>query len=559
MKLIALLGWAGSTAWATPEKSDVVLEALELELTRALDELSDEPEPPYFLAMEVVEYSAITLGAEEGGLRASSPSHLRWLDVDLRIGSPELDSTHYLRSSRDGDESAGRSLPIDDDLGTLRREVWREVDRRYQTARNRWAKVQGEEQILVEDEPAPDLSPTPVNDDLQAPARLELDQDRWEQILRDASAQLISSPVVIDGSVTLTAEAETHWFVNSEGTRIRHALHRYRINGTVNTIATDGDELRLSRSWDAHSESGLPSREEVLAGVQEIESRIRTLRDAPEEPPYSGPVILGDRATGVFFHEILGHRVEGHRLKRIDNAQTFRTMLGDDILPPFLSVYDDPTLDRFLETDLRGHYLFDNEGVSAQRADIVVDGELVGFLQSRSPVEPGHVSNGHGRRQRRKSAVTRQGNLIVEASSSVTNEELVEELRELASKRGLEYGLMVDEIQGGFTFTTRGIPNAFTVNVLVGRRVYVDGRPDQLVRGIDLIGTPVETFQDILLAGEAHDVFNGSCGAESGWVPVSAAAPSLLVGTMETQRKTKKQLSPPQLPPPGSVGQEVLQ
>ena len=112
---------------------------------------------------------------------------------------------------------------------------------------------------------------------------------------------------------------------------------------------------------------------------------------------------------------------------------------------------------------------------------------------------------------------------------------------------------MVDEIQGGFTFTTRGIPNAFTVNVLVGRRVFVDGRPDELVRGIDLIGTPVETFQDIIRAGEAHEVFNGSCGAESGWVPVSAVAPDLLITELEIQRSVKAHDRPPILPPPGET------
>ena len=51
-------------------------------------------------------------------------------------------------------------------------------------------------------------------------------------------------------------------------------------------------------------------------------------------------------------------------------------------------------------------------------------------------------------------------------------------------------------------------------------------------------------------------VFNGICGAESGNVPVSAIAPSLLVSEIEVQRKDSSRDRPPYLPPPTS-GQEL--
>jgi TldD protein len=111
------------------------------------------------------------------------------------------------------------------------------------------------------------------------------------------------------------------------------------------------------------------------------------------------------------------------------------------------------------------------------------------------------------------------------------------------------YGLYFEEIEGGFTFTQRFLPNAFSVLPTLVYRVYPDGR-EELVRGVDLIGTPLIAFSKIDAADDDVEVFNGICGAESGWVPVSAVSPGILVSQIETQRKEKSQERPPALPPP---------
>lgn len=202
------------------------------------------------------------------------------------------------------------------------------------------------------------------------------------------------------------------------------------------------------------------------------------------------------------------------------------------------------------EVALNGAYRYDNQGVPAQRVTLVDDGVLRGFLQGRDTTTAADRSNGHGRRQAGKAAVTRQGNLVVSASTTVPEAQLVERLRAAARARGLPYGLWIDRIRGGFTYTERAVPNAFQVDVVVARRVWVDGRPDELVRGIDLIGTPLDAFGSIVAAGDRVEVFNGVCGAESGWVPVSAVSPAMLVAQLETQKKKKGQARPPLLPPP---------
>jgi TldD protein len=550
-------------ALATPPalaQDEPVLDTLASEVDRAMAELGQQDTPPYFLALELTEVHGVDMAAEEGALQGYSPIHQRHIDVDLRVGSPQLDSTHALRSGRGERPSRqGRPVPVGDDTELLRRTAWREIDQRFATARERWAKVASDQQVLVEELPSPDLAPTEPVSSVGPMAVLELDLPAWEGTLRAASAAMADSHVIHDGAVRLTGQAETRWFVSSEGARIRHPSSRYIVQVAVNTVGEDGASLELSRLWSAHSAEGLPSREDLVAEVDALEALITALREAPEQEPYTGPAILSDRAAAVFFHEILGHRLEGHRLKRVDDAQTLRSMVGEPIMPSFLSLYDDPDTQRYAGTDLNGNYAFDSQGVPAQRVTLVQGGVLQGFLESRSPSAQGHASNGHGRRQAGYDAVTRQGNLIVEASASVTEAELRQELIELALDQGLEYALLVDSIQGGVTTTARGNPNAFSVDVLVAWRVYVDGRPDELVRGVDLIGTPLVTLSRIVRAGQAERVFNGMCGAESGMVPVAAVSPSLLISQVETQRKAKGQSTPPLLPPPGSAGTQEVQ
>ncbi len=556
--LLALcLAWAASaSADETPVDEDAVLQAMSQEVERAMEALAGTPISPYYLAVETTETQGVMITGEEGALQGHSPAHARWVDVDIRIGEPKLDSTHALRSGQDRGGRGGRAMPLGDDVAVLQRSIWREIDKRYIEAAERWAKVISDKQVLVEEEPADDLAPVESQQVLLEGGQLEVDTALWEERIRQASAVLAESPVVADGLVRLAAVASTQRFASSDGTRLRHGRTAYRVMIQVDALADDGTSLKLSRYWDAHSTDGLPDGEALIAETRALAQQLATLREAPEEEPYNGPAILTGRAAAVFFHEILGHRLEGHRLKRVDDAQTFRNMVGQAILPPFISVTDDPSLAQAADQDLNGYYRFDNQGVTGQRTVLVKDGVLVGFLQSRSPVRQGETSNGHGRRQQGKDSVTRQGNLIIEASETVPDAQLRDELLRMAEEAGLEYGLLIDEIQGGFTFTGRRIPNAFNVNAVLAWRVYVDGRPDELVRGVDLIGTPLVTFSRIVRAGDAPAVFNGSCGAESGWVPVSGVSPSLLVSQIETQRKAKGQTMPPLLPPPSNAPDE---
>lgn len=543
MILLAVLSFARAA-------EDPLLDVMAEELARARAALASSTSAPYYLSVQVLDQESVTIQAEDGALHGTSHDRSRQADVDIRLGAADLDSTRALRNGGESSPNENRRLPRGDDPEVFRRELWKALDGGYRKAVDRWSKVKGESDALVGEEPSWDLAPVDPVVSVGDGAVLTLDEAYWTDTLRAVSAVLGESGVAHDGSVSLTARASTVRFASSEGTRLRYGRVDYTLAVSLDTVADDGSRLDLSTLWQGVRPEDLPRREALEAELRSLSASLAALRDAPEQEPYTGPVVLSGRAAGVFFHEVFGHRVEGHRLKRVDNAQTFRSKVGQPILPAFLDVVDDPTLARVGDVALNGAYPFDDQGVPAQRVVLVDDGVLKGFLQGRSTPTREDRSNGHGRRQAGKSAVTRQGNLIVTATQSVSDAQLREKLRATAKEAGLPYGLWVDHIRGGFTFTERSIPNAFQVDVVLAHRVYVDGRPDELVRGVDLIGTPLVAFSRVSAAGPAGEVFNGVCGAESGWVPVSAAAPSLLVSQMETQRKRKDQARPPLLAAP---------
>jgi predicted Zn-dependent protease len=293
----------------------------------------------------------------------------------------------------------------------------------------------------------------------------------------------------------------------------------------------------------------LPGDAQVLRAADKVIADLQALRSAPVVDPYTGPAILSGRASAVFFHEVFGHRVEGHRQKLENEGQTFKKKINQPVLPATFSVYFDPTVKRQGTTDLMGYYPVDNEGVTARRVTVVEQGILKEFLMSRAPIQGFPTSNGHGRAQPGLKPVARQSNLIVDAKEPKTRAELKAMLMEQLTRENKPFGLSFEDIQGGFTITGRTIPNAFNVLPVMVYRVLPDGTED-LVRGVDLIGTPLTAFSKIAAADNQLEVFNGICGAESGQVPVSAVSPGLLISQVEVQKKSKSSDRPPILPPP---------
>ena len=535
-----------------------VLDVMRDELQRSHAVLAEQPTPVYYLSYEITEDKLVSVGGSFGALTRWSANESRGLDIDLRVGSPALDNTRELRTQPGffGFRTSSAPVPLDEE--GLRTALWYRTDKKYKSAIERFTQVQTDVQVSVEaEDKAGDFSAESKETASEDTVEIEVDRAAWEEKVRRYSAPFADSPHIHAASATLWADAETRWYVNTEGSAIKTSTAYYRISIYAATRAEDGMVLPRSEQFFAFSPEGLPDDETVMAAVHRIVRDLEALREAPLVEPYTGPAILSGMASGVFFHEILGHRLEGHRQKGADEGQTFREMVGEYVLPATFSVIFDPTIRRIGETDLVGAYNYDNEGVKARRVPVIVGGVLTNFLMGRTPIEGFPKSNGHGRKNTGFAPVARQSNLFVDVSQPKTRDELKAELLSLVERDGKSFGLLFDRIQGGFTITGRSLPNAFNVTPTVVYRVNLDGS-EELVRGVDLIGTPLTAFSRIVAGGDDLQVFNGTCGAESGPVPVAAVSPSILVEQIEVQKKDKAQTRLPILPPPGGGGPQSI-
>ena len=539
---------------AQAPKASPVLAVMKTELTRSMEQLKKQSTAPYFLSYEIIETEVANVAGSFGTLVASSPvSRSRSLGIDLRVGDYKLDNTHPIRGAMANflDSFSNYTVPLEDDADALRARLWYYTDQKYKRAIEQLIAVKTNVKVKADEtDKSGDFSPTKAEvytDALAAP--LQIDRKLWEDKVRRYSEPFQRYGNIYLANATFTAERETRWFVSSDGAAIQTVETGYRLGINAFAKASDGMELPRTEFFFSTKPDGLPDDAAVLAKIQQIIKQLMSLKNAPVQDAYLGPAILSPRATGVIFHEIFGHRIEGQREKRENQAQTFRDKVGEKVLPEFLSVYSDPTRRTFGSTELAGFYKFDNEGVKAEKVTVVENGVLKNFLMSRLPVDGFPASNGHGRRALGRNVAGRQSNLLVTTTATKTPEELKAMLIEEVKRKNLKYGLYFEEIAGGFTSVGRGVPNFFSVIPTMVYRIYPDGQ-EELVRGVDLIGTALTAFNKILAADNRMEAFNGVCGAESGPVPVSVGGPGILFSEVEVQKKPKSQELSPILAPP---------
>jgi predicted Zn-dependent protease len=537
------------------------MDAMTTELHRAFTSLGKQGDakqlPPYFVSYSVSDADVVAIRAQFGALVDSSANHVRIADVQVRLGAPKLDNTH---GNHRGSAVNSLQLPLGDDREALSRSLWLATNAGYGTALDNYLRVKTETEVRAkEEDTSPDFSQESPQVHIGKPAPpVAVDRAAWELRVRALSKVFREFPDVYQNIVMLSAQNETDYFASSEGSRVIAPHLQARLLMIAVTRADDGMDLFRAQTFEAETADGLPAQPELEAAVRELGKSLEALRKAPVTEPFDGPAILSGRAAAVFFHEVLGHRLEGQRQRGDEEGQTFTKEVGKEVLPTFLSVADDPTVTTFGKTWLSGSYEYDDEGQKARRVDLIQDGVLKTFLMSRLPIASFSASNGHGRAQTGRVPTGRQGNLIVTSTKSVPEAELRKQLIEEAKKQGKPYGLYFEDISSGFAVTTRSSPQAFQVIPLVVWRVYVDGRPDELVRGVSIVGTPLAAMKRILATGNKSEVFNGECGAESGTIPVSAVAPAMLVSEMETQRQPQGTARPPILPIPGAEDAKVI-
>ncbi|MDR3217712.1 MAG: hypothetical protein LBU22_01815 [Dysgonamonadaceae bacterium] len=539
---------------------DPVFETLKSELDRNFSILSKQSTPAYYISLRLDEFQTMTcvgrLGRLQTAPRLDSPTHV--LSSCLRVGDKNLDNTHEIRESGYGSYRDVRMgvdyVTIDNNPNVLKNAIWSQLDELYKQDVQIYDQIKANMAVKVEQEDkSPDFSEENAENYYEAAIPwkdMHINPKEWEEKVKKYSEIFNGNEDVLDAAAILTAALERKIFVDTEGRELAQNIVKFQLALSAETRAEDGMDLPLVKSWMAFSLAELPSDAEVIKAAGEMSRMLSALKKAPVVESFTGPAILSPEAAGVFFHEIFGHRVEGSRLKQETDAQTFKKKIGEKVLPQHLSVTFDPQVKYYQKTPLVGNYQFDDEGIRSRKVEIVKNGVLKNFLMSRTPIEGFPRSNGHGRAQIGAAPISRQSNLMVESSQKFSQDELIKKLRKEAKSQGKEYAYYFKDVSGGFTNTSRYTPNAFNVNPLVVYRIYTDGRPDELVRGVDLVGTPLAMFSQIDACGSEYAVFNGTCGAESGAVPVACVSPALLVKQVETQKRAKSQSQAPALPKP---------
>ncbi len=564
LSVLAVTLTSAAFAAAPTIKNDPVINIMNKELTRSFKKLSKAAPPIYFLSYTITENDIYFASSALGGIVSEYSGTERLLDIEARAGSRKMDNTRKIKSF-DLEEIrrrtfGGYSIPFGNDAKTLQTAIWLKTEDTVKAAQEDYLKVKTNSSTASERSDSSDdfSAPIPAHSFYEVKEMPVFDKEAVKQQLKEYSTLFAGYDFILNSSVAFSAQNINSYFVNTENAKIRKGQNLLRIAYSISSRNKDGMELQRGNAYDSFTFEGLPKPEVIKADIAKSIEELKALQNAPVAEPFHGPAILKNRATGVFFHEILGHRIEGHRQKDDDFGQTFTAKVNQQIISPLISVYDNPLLTNFNGTDLRGHYMADDEGVMAKNLVLIENGVLKNFLMSRSPVNNFPQSNGHGRKEPGKTAVSRMGTTIVKASKTVTFEELRALLIEEIKKQNKPYGLIIDDISGGFTMIDTSSPQAFKVLPLLVYKVYTDGRPDEIIRGADIVGTPLVSFNKITAAANDDAVFNGSCGAESGWVPVSAIAPSVLVSEIEVEKVEKSYENLPLIPaPPSQNKQEV--
>lgn len=403
---------------------------------------------------------------------------------------------------------------------------------------------------------------------------LVFEKAKWETIAREASEKIGSHDFITDHEISIEARRDADCFLSTEGTKLFHQKFYYTIQVKATarcldhkTGKEDGYEVDNAKSYYARDISEMPSKDVLMKGIEQMIADLDKLRKAEIfRPKTTYPAIIDHVTHATFLHEVIGHRLEAEGVKDETTCNPFQGNLGEMVMKEFITLEMDPTIEKFKEHSLYGNYKFDDEGIAAQKVILVENGVLKDFLRCRDylKIEGSHVfkkSNGHGRCEyspgwweedeedtfNKGIPIARMSNLIVKSSKSVSYGQLKEELIKECKKQKKQYGLI---IEGGNAGETELGAEFFHLTPKFVYKVNADTGEETLVRGVEIVGTPLEALDSMIMTDDNYDVSYGYCGSESGWVPVSEIAQRALVRSIALKRKSEKKKKGRLLPSP---------
>jgi predicted Zn-dependent protease len=534
-----------------------------VEIDRAMEGMRIPGHPrPYYVSALIRDELSWTIQAKYGSLSVDTRDRKRNAYVDVRVGSYRHDQVRdggLDDNDKDAESYGYVDLPWGTDPDGLRHGLWRLLDARYREAvESLLAKKSHGLTYRDENKHLPSFQRAGPRVDLGWRELSAVDEEHWREFVERSSRKIKRYADIADSHVEFQADHLCRVFANSEGSRLIECSAVWSLEAYLWMLSPRGDAFPWSVRYTVTDPTELPDEKRFSDAVKRAVDTLTELRTAPLINSFSGPALLEPIPAGLLLHEALGHRLEGNRLLASGEGQTFKSALGEAILPDYMTLHDDPTLATFHGRSLVGHYIYDDEGSPAKDARLIERGRLTGYLSGRAGVAKGHVGNGHARSRLHQRPISRMGVLIAETEDGRSPEALKQRLLEEISRQGVPYGVRIVEATSGETATDAYNFQAFMGEVNLVAKVYPDGR-EQWVRGVNFVGTPLNAVRGILATGDSYGVDNAWCGAESGYVPVSTISPALVVSELELQSKPDTPYTPYTFPipwrrePPGAT------
>lgn len=533
-----------------------VLDVMARELARSMEGFDIPGSPrPYFMSYSLRREHQLRLRAAYGSLLRSRETTRARIYCEVRVGDHRFDNVMDAGLDVDaGDRESADWVDAPDDLDpvALRVALWKlgqiKLDEALEDYYDHKKALVSE---YLRDEVEAFTKEPPLSH--REPLRDQpLPREHWETMLREASRAFLRHPEFHDPTISLSVDRRQRFLATTDGTRVitEDVYCHVDVGGWI--LTEDGVYTEASRQRYVRTIDAVPDAAGLTAMVEEVLADLAGLCEAETPGAFIGPALLAGQAASTLFHEALGHRLEGDRLVARGETRTFAHKVGQRILPEGIDVLDDPTATAPDGQPVWGGYQVDDEGVPAQRARLVEDGVLRGFLHGRTPTRHSRRSNGHGRHDGLGAPMSRMAHLVVQGRSerALSWEALEARLLELARQQGRSEAMIVTRIHGGETATGsydfqvfKGEPaEVWLVDVETGAR--------RRIRDVELIGTPLAALQRVVAFGGEAQLDEGYCYAESGSIPVSGSSPALLLSEIEMQQRSTTGFHEPLLPPP---------
>lgn len=510
---------------AQARTGDPLYDLLRNEMTYYYQHLSQDSVPVQFMSFGALDEKTISIDSDMGCATMHETNGRRFcpkiLFGTLNDGKG-LNRFDYKEAEWMDSQMQMTDLPYENDAKVIKSVIWNALSRIYRGQMAIWQKTKKKsiQMPLV----AKDSAAVHYEEPL---AEASFDKEYWKQLLNKTTAVQARKTPEAHCLAHIEGLNQRRYIIDSEGTAVVSNRQSFVLAIRASVKDFRGVEIALGKEYFAYKTSELPDQETLAHDMEVLAQRTFALSKAPMAEAYSGPVILSGNSSAVFFHEVFGHRLE-----RQDSE--FASMRGNQVLPTDFTVTCNPQQQYLGGTPLAGYYRYDDEGSMGQKVECVKDGKMANMLTCLSQQA---VTNGHGRSLFGNDPATRQSNLIVETSHPYTETELRKMLINELKRQKKDYGYYIKSVSNGWTTlrSSAKVVSSFNIFPAETYRIYTDGRADELVRGVSLIGTPLSAFSNIKAAGGNVEVFNGRCGSGSGWIPVSSCSPMVYVSQIETQ------------------------